>query len=143
MTEQPVTHLHPGCTCTHRPADPCDASCPVHGTAWPAGKTFGELTAAQRAAAVGRAAGQLQAELTAAAPAIAAVLEQDDPPAAIAQVTIRMTPAQEESYAREYGLEPHEVARDVDRRMQHDLPVILSGEYWLAEFTTVTVSDPT
>lgn len=112
-------------------------------TAWPAGKKFGELTAAQRAAATGRAAGQMQAELTAAAPAIAAVLEQDDPPTAVAQVTVRMTPAQEASYAREYGLESHEVARDVDRRMQRDLLAFLSGEYWLIEFATVTVSDPT
>ncbi len=25
-----TTHLHPDCICTHKPGDPCNASCPVH-----------------------------------------------------------------------------------------------------------------
>ena len=27
---QLISHLTPGCTCDHRPGDPCNASCPVH-----------------------------------------------------------------------------------------------------------------
>ena len=26
-----ITHLDPMCRCTHKPGDPCDASCPIHG----------------------------------------------------------------------------------------------------------------
>lgn len=43
-------------------------------TSWPEGKTFGELTPAQRRAATERAVSQLQDQLTAAAPGIARVL---------------------------------------------------------------------
>lgn len=44
--------------------------------AWPAGKTFGELTPAQQKAATRRAAGQLQDELQAAAPAISQIMDE-------------------------------------------------------------------
>jgi hypothetical protein len=47
-------------------------------TAWPAGATFGELTPGQKQAAARRACEQLSAELTAAAPAIAAALDAAD-----------------------------------------------------------------
>lgn len=46
-------------------------------TAWPAGKTFGELTPAQRRAAMRAACRKLETELQAMAPAIGAVLEGD------------------------------------------------------------------
>ena len=42
------------------------------------GKTLGQMTPAERAAAVRRAAAQLQAELQAAAPAISRVLDEFD-----------------------------------------------------------------
>jgi hypothetical protein len=44
-------------------------------TAWPAGKTFGELTPAQKIAAGKRAAAQLQDELQRNAPAISAAMD--------------------------------------------------------------------
>jgi hypothetical protein len=49
--------------------------------AWPAGKTFGELTPAQRHAAIVRAAHALQDELTANAPASGAVMDGAEEPA--------------------------------------------------------------
>lgn len=47
-------------------------------TAWPAGKTFGELTPAQRRAASSRAAAQLQDELARNADAISRVLDDHE-----------------------------------------------------------------
>ena len=26
-----VSHLHPDCSCTHKPTDPCDSTCKAHG----------------------------------------------------------------------------------------------------------------
>ena len=46
--------------------------------AWPPGATFGELTPAQRAVAIEKAAAQLQGEITRAAPHIAKILDKAD-----------------------------------------------------------------
>jgi hypothetical protein len=58
------------------PEFPDDAG-PAPAWAWPAGKTFGELSPADKAAASRQAAGQLQAELERAAPAIAEILKDE------------------------------------------------------------------
>jgi hypothetical protein len=45
---------------------------------WPAGKTFGELSPADRAIASRQAARQLQAELERIAPAISAIMKESE-----------------------------------------------------------------
>jgi hypothetical protein len=57
-------------------------------TAWPAGKTFGELSPAQRRAAVTRAAAQLQAELDASAEHIGRIMDgaESDPADHVAEL---------------------------------------------------------
>lgn len=46
----------------------------MSSTEWPAGKTFGELTPAQKRAAISRTVARMQEELQAAAPEIEAIL---------------------------------------------------------------------
>ena len=55
-------------------------------------------------------------------------------------VTVKMTPAQRASYAREYGMEAAEVHADVAARIANELPAILSAEYWLREYTSLAVN---
>jgi hypothetical protein len=72
---------HPGLMCSYVQHGPevdhfaQGYTWPADDTSWPAGKTFGQLTPAQRAAAIKSAAAKFQAELTANASALGKVLE--------------------------------------------------------------------